>query len=210
MAALALAALVGAGESTASEQRAAAPKSVRLIAPDRIAPVPSDGDLERLPALAPPARPKAKEVHAGADARFRLLPLPIAESAGVLTADGYRVAIAGIGPSDPRELCGTQPEWKCGAAALTAFRAFLRGRSIRCRVPDERPPGGETVVTECTMAGRDVGAWLVGQGWARRSGEAYVEEDRQAQSAARGFFGPPPKSYVPSFSETSASVSGTP
>lgn len=212
MAALAALAMAGAAEAPAAETREAAAKSVRLIAPDRVAPVPSDGQLERLPARAPPARRKAKEVHVGADARFRLLPLPIAESAGVFIADGYRVAIAGLGPSDPGETCGEGEgeAWQCGAAARTAFRAFLRGRSVRCRVPDERPGGNETIVTVCTVAGQDVGAWLVSHGWARRSGEAYEEEERLAESGRRGLHGPPPPAQVPSFSSISAQVSGTP
>lgn len=184
-------------------------KSVRLIAPELIAPAPSAGRLERLPALAPMQKPGIAPKAVIRPARFRLLPLPIAESAGVLLADGYRIALAGIGPSDVGENCGVSG-WPCGATALTAFRAYLRGRSLRCRVPDERPPGKEIVVAECTLAGADIGAWLVRHGWARSSGGVYAEEEKLARERRLGLFGPPPPIYAPSFPSINAQVSGTP
>lgn len=201
--------LAAPGGTIAEELSGPAPKSVRLIAPELVSPAPSDGELERLPAKEPPARKKPFETVVSADARLRLLPLPIAESAGVIIAGGYRIAIAGIGTPDIDEQCGPE-KWNCGAAARAHFRAFLRGRSVRCRVPDKRPSDNETIVTACSVAGLDIGAWLVSQGWARRSGDVYVDEGKLAEDKRQGFFGPAPSIYVPSFSAISAEVSGTP
>jgi endonuclease YncB( thermonuclease family) len=195
--------------TSAEETTGAAPKTVRLIAPELVSPVPSDGELERLPAIEPPATKKPFQTVVSSDARLRLLPLPIAESAGVLIAGGYRIAIAGIGTPDVDERCGTE-KWKCGAAARAHFRSFLRSRSVRCRVPENRPSDSETIVTACSVAGLDIGAWLVSQGWARRSGDVYAQEAKLAEDKRRGFFGPAPPVYVPSFSAISAEVSDTP
>lgn len=209
---IALLALLGAVPFAAAQTVTDKPaKGVRLIAPELIAPAPATGDLERLPAILPPAKAKPAPMRAVApDARQRLLHLPIAEAAGVFTADGYRIALAGLGPADPEELCGEERRWNCGASARTAFRAFLRGRSVRCRVPEERPSDAETLVTQCSIAGQDPASWLVAQGWARRSGEDYASEEEEARAHRRGFFGSPPPAYAPVLPSISAQVSGTP
>lgn len=199
-----------AGAAWAQSTAGGAGKTVRLIAPELIAPAPSSGGLQRLPALLPPpvAKKAVKRSVVGNAAHFRLLPLPIAEAAGLFVADGYRIALAGIGPPDRDEKCGDG--WPCGALALTAFRAYMRGRSLRCRVPDDRPSGTEIIVTSCFLGGRDIAAWLVEQGWARRSGEAYAAEDLAAQSHRRGVYGTAPSAYASSLPSISAQVSGTP
>lgn len=164
-------------------------RAVRLIAPDRIAPAPSDGALERLPPSTPPEKPRriARNV---VDERIRPLALPVAEAAGRLAAGGFVITLAGIVPTPEDRLCAapTGAPWPCGRLARTAFRAYLRGRTLKCRIPAEPAATGEPVVTECTIAGADVAEWLAGQGWAMAEGERYAALDMAARAAQRGLW----------------------
>lgn len=163
--------------------------SARVIASGTIAAPQLDGDIQRIPARPSlsPAASKPQPIAAADPSRWRirLLHQPVAISAGEIEAGGYRLVLEDIAPTDPAMTC-TSPSgknWPCGLQARTAFRAYLRARSIRCKVPAQ--PSGQTVQTACSLAGEDVAAWLVTHGWARSAKGG-------AAPKGVGLFGPPP------------------
>jgi len=142
--------------------------------------------------LALPPKPAAP-----GDWKPTVLPRPVANAAGLIEARGYRIALAGIDPVDAEEQCTFEGDaWACGIGARTAFRAFLRGRSVACVVPPE--PDREVIVAPCKVGKQDVAAWLVENGWARAlPGGDYVALGETAEQAARGLYGAPPPSAAP-------------
>lgn len=98
---------------------------------------------------------------------------------------GSRVRILGIDAPELAQQCrdAARREWPCGRRAEAALRAWLGTDAVRC-VPAYTDRDGRPVA-RCAARGRDVGAWLVENGWAldypRYSGGAY----RVAEQAAR-------------------------
>ena len=161
------------------EERAAftEAKVIRQIAPETIAAPPaSDVALVRedpRPPLGELGQARTRRPGGSSAINGTLLHRPVAGSAGRIEASGYRIRIAGIIPTSPDRICqdagGTADP--CGMRARTAFRQFLRGRAIRCDVPDT--PGEEEVEAECWLGVVDIGAWLVDHGWALPDGDRY-------------------------------------
>lgn len=119
---------------------------------------------------------------------------PFSDQAGVLTIAGKSVKLVGIIPTDVDRMC-TGPSgksWPCGQAARTAFRMYLRGRSIDCDLPSANWQG--TVTGACRYVRVDLSAWLVRFGWAEPEPgsplAALVDEAKQKQ---RGIYGDDPR-----------------
>lgn len=180
-----------AEEAEAKPVPPAAP-APRAVAPSIIAIPPVDpGTLQRVdprPPLstiapaAPPKKPPPKP----------LLFQPVAEAAGVIVAGGRTITVSDVGVVADGETCA-RPEggqWPCGRAARTAFRSFLRGRAATCDFPEGEVP--DTLSTTCRLGTRDIGAWLVENGWARADGGKYEELERAAKAAGRGIYGKGP------------------
>ncbi|WP_366015453.1 thermonuclease family protein [Mesorhizobium sp.] len=168
----------------------------RAIDPDVIAqPELPAGELERIEpreplsklALAVPPKPKMPD-----DWNGTKLFQPVAPAAGLIDAKGYSVAVSGIDVVRQEETCTTDGKsWPCGIRARTAFRAFLRGRAVVCKVPPEG--GHELIAAECRIGKQDVGQWLVENGWARAAkGGPYADAGEKAQKAKAGIFGSAP------------------
>lgn len=157
--------------------------------PDTLAREPVRAPLSVLAAPQPPAPPpKADEL----PKRWRLVHGAVARDAGVLDAAGITLILPGIDIVSSDETCPRLVEgsWPCGMAARTAFRAYLRGRALNCRVPDM--PVEEAIVTDCLLQGEDPARWLVQRGWARAKQDgAFVAEGEAARSSGHGIFGPP-------------------
>lgn len=176
---------------------AAAPPLPRSVAPSVVAVPPVDpAALERvdprpplsdIAAAAPPKPPPPKP----------LLFQPVADAAGIIVAGGRTISIGGVAPLDDGETCDRQGggTWPCGRVARTAFRAFLRGRAVTCDFPEGDVP--DRLTTQCRIGQRDLGAWLVENGWARASGDAYAQQAKSAADGKRGMFGPGPSSLPP-------------
>lgn len=116
---------------------------------------------------------------------------PVASAAGRIKADDRSVAIAGIDIVDPDRSCDASDggTWPCGMRARTAFRYWLRGRAVDCDLDNARK-SGDRLIAQCALAGQDVGAWLVDQGWALADRQGpYVEAGKAAREAGRGVFG---------------------
>ncbi len=217
-----VAAAVAAEPGAVLAQTGAAPaRGPRIVAPDLIAPPPiAPSDLQRIaprPSLdgsvihgndIVPARPKPKAAKLlKADP---LLFKPVAEQAGVIVAAGRTVTLAGVDPLPVDEICGADAgnPWPCGMAARTAFRGFLRGRAVRCEFPKGDVPA--QVVVPCRLGNRDLGEWLVANGWARAADDVYKDQAEAAEEAKRGVYGPPPRALDASLRAAAAGSSQVP
>lgn len=168
----------------------------RAVDPEAIAPLPLQSEaFERIDprpplsklALAMPPKPKMPDDYDGTK-----LFNPVASAAGLIEAKGYSVAISGVDIVRQDETCSDNDKsWACGVRARTAFRAFLRGRAVVCKVP---PEGGRDVIAaECRIGKQDVGQWLVENGWSRAAkGGPYEDAGEKARTAKKGIFGPAP------------------
>lgn len=180
---------------TPPERQPSLPSS-RPIEPEVIAPPQLDpAELERLPAreplsdlslaVPPPPRP---DVEWKGTTLFR----PLATGAGRIRAQGRTVTIAGVELVGPEESCADQGrQWPCGARAMTAFRAFLRGRAVICDIPGEADSGDFTA--RCRLGKQDIGEWLVANGWARAPADSpYAQAGEKAEKGRKGVYGHAP------------------
>ena len=100
-------------------------------------------------------------------------------AAGIVEKGSKSIQLIGIAATPVDEQCGSGPDvWPCGRVARAALQRFVRRRVVECRAPEGQPADG---VAHCTVAGRDIGEWLVSQGWARAEGPRYAA----AESAKR-------------------------
>ncbi|MEX0345264.1 MAG: thermonuclease family protein [Rhizobiaceae bacterium] len=176
------------GETAGQAVTSAENQLDRIVGEDVIAiPDFDPGSLERLPARKSLSHPETSDGEKLSGSR--LLYGPVATAAGLIEAQGIRIRLAGIEPTLPDMLCGKEPDLKfpCGKMALTAFRAWLRGRAIEC---DFAEPGtSEIIEASCSVGGRDAAAWLVKNGWAKaHSGGAYASLESAARSSGSGIF----------------------
>ena len=160
----------------------------RIVGEDRIAvPDISAAALERLPPREPLSSTEKPGARAGTGKRLLFRPLAVA--AGVVEAQGHRIRIAGIKPVPPEKKCQTQTgqDRPCGKQALTAFRSWLRGRAIDCDLTNQVQ--ADEISASCDLAGKDVGAWLVRNGWAHaEEGSDYQALESAARDDGRGLF----------------------
>ena len=162
----------------------------RDVAPEASRPRLDDRPLTRLP----PREPLAPPADENPRADSTLLHRPLAIGAGVLSFGGRDLEVAGIVPTQPDRLCATETgeRWPCGMVARTAFRNYLRGRSLDCDVPDAEWEG--TADAACRMMETDIGLWLAQSGWAEaEAGSPYSEAGAEAREARRGIYGADPR-----------------
>jgi endonuclease YncB( thermonuclease family) len=117
----------------------------------------------------------------------------IAGVATVLDGDtveihGQRIRLYGIDAPEGRQVCRRDGrDWRCGQAAAHALADHIGRRPVACQ-PRYTDRYGRAVAV-CRVAGEDVGAWLVREGWAlayRRYGTDYVTDETAAKAARRG------------------------
>lgn len=169
-----------------SESAAEAVSSLRSAAPGiRAVETPpyaaaNPGDLPRVPMTAPAA---ATSIIPEREVFNR----PVAVDAGTMKAGRTTLRVAGIDPISPEARCADGPQtWPCGIRARTAFRSWLRGRSVLCSVPaDQR--GQADLTVSCAVGEADIGEWLVANGWAAAaSGSRYADLGDAAKAERRG------------------------
>jgi endonuclease YncB( thermonuclease family) len=174
----------------------AAPPSSRMVAPKVVAPPQvSVDDLEREApreplsqlSLALPPPPKPSNKWSGTPF-FR----PVATESAVFESMDRTITIAGAGSLSSDETCLSHGvSWPCGVRARSAFRLWLRGRALVCKLPPDSD--AVSIVAPCRLGKQDVGAWLVSNGWARAlPGGPYEQAEEKAQAAGLGIFGEPP------------------
>ncbi|MDE1991444.1 MAG: hypothetical protein KGI75_03035 [Rhizobiaceae bacterium] len=119
---------------------------------------------------------------------------PFADRAGILTIGGKSVQLPGIIPTDADRTCigPNGKEWPCGTMARTAFRMYLRGRTIDCDLPS--PIWKGTVTGACRYARIDLSEWLVRFGWALpEAGSPLAALADEARAQKRGLYGDDPR-----------------
>lgn len=179
----------------------------RSVAPDIIAvPEIEPHLLERIEPRAPlaevqqtPETPVEPENQPAATqpAQQTILHKPVALAAGVIEAQGHKIALAEIIPTEVDEQCTDNGKsWSCGTYARTAFRNWLRGRALTCTVPAQ--PSQETVISECMLGNFNPAEWLVEYGWARAQADSeLIALEDIAREERRGMFGPAPSQELP-------------
>ena len=107
-----------------------------------------------------------------------------------LKVSGHRVRLHGIDAPESAQTCRADGKpWSCGTAATSALRKRLAGRPVACEERDRDRYG--RIVAICRIAGKDVNAWMVAQGWAlayRKYSTDYVPQERAAKAARRGLW----------------------
>ena len=119
----------------------------------------------------------------------------IAGIASVIDGDtlevyGQRIRLHGIDAPESRQLCRLDGKpWQCGKDAANALADKIARRLVTCE--DLGRDRYKRIIGRCTVAGEDMGAWMVQQGLAlayRRYSLDYVDEEADARAARRGIW----------------------
>lgn len=119
---------------------------------------------------------------------------PLSGRATVIDGDtlelrGQRLRLWGIDAPENRQTCERSGEtYRCGQVAANALDRHIGGRPISCIERDRDRYG--RIVVQCSVSGRDIGAWMVRQGYAIRytayAGMSYLSDEAAARLARRG------------------------
>lgn len=147
--------------------------------------------LSQIAAPVPPAPPKPV---ADLPKKWRQVGNSYASAAGIIEAGTVSITLAGLDTLTVDETC-TAPSgevWPCGMVARTAFRSYLRSRTLNCELPEGLID--TAIATECLLAGEDPAKWLVQNGWAwANKGGPYGGDGENAKQQGRGIYGSPPR-----------------
>ena len=103
---------------------------------------------------------------------------------------GQRIRLFGIDAPESAQLClAENKRWRCGQQAALALDDKIAGRPVACTEKDRDRYG--RIVAVCRLAGEDLNAWLVTEGWAlayRRYSKDYVDEEETASAARKGIW----------------------
>lgn len=118
-----------------------------------------------------------------------------AKDADTIGIAGHAVRLDGIDALEKKQTCvrldGSQ--WPCGQEALSALEAYLEGQEAVC---DDLKPGLLRFRARCRVGDRDLGQWIVRQGWALawvKYSDAYIADETYARNARQGAWsGKPP------------------
>ena len=138
--------------------------------------------LERLPAVEPPPPPQKPPE----PVRWKQ---PVIKASGILEFNGTVMELSGIRPLELDQTCQSEDgrQWPCGRFARTAFRNFVRSRTLSCRPASEIPATG-TLRSRCDLGGKDLSGWLVRNGWALPSLKIFSEALQEAKRDKRGMW----------------------
>ncbi len=147
--------------------------------------------LSQIAAPALPAPPKSVE---DLPKKWRQVGNGIASAAGIIEAGTVSITLAGLDTLTVDETC-TAPSgevWPCGMVARTAFRSYLRSRTLNCELPEGLID--TAIAAECLLAGEDPAKWLVQNGWAWANKDGlYGGDGELARQQSKGIYGPPPR-----------------
>ncbi len=119
----------------------------------------------------------------------------VAGTASVIDGDtievhGQRIRLHGIDAPESRQLCRLDGKpWQCGKDAANVLADKIERRLVTCE--DLGRDRYARIIARCTIAGEDLGEWLVLQGLAlayRRYSLDYVDQEADAQAARRGIW----------------------
>ncbi len=102
-----------------------------------------------------------------------------------LEIQGQRIRLHGIDAPESRQLCRLAGKpWQCGKDATNILADRIARRPVTCE--DLGRDRYKRIIARCTVAGEDLGEWMVSQGLAlayRRYSHDYVGEEADAQAA---------------------------
>jgi len=159
------------------------PLLVRDVTPPTMTARPRPTTLAQAHAPSPtPAAPAEKD-------RQERLFNPIVVGAGTLKTRDGEIHLAGIAAPAFEAMCGENPaQWPCGHMARAALQKFIHSRAVECTIP----AGADKIPdpAECQVGGDDMSEWLVAQGWAKRDGAKFEDEEEKAREAKLGLWSP--------------------
>jgi endonuclease YncB( thermonuclease family) len=108
-----------------------------------------------------------------------------------ISIDEVRIRLEGIDAPEAGQTCQRRwfGAWPCGSAATAALQGLLAGQSVRCERRGTDKYG--RVLGVCFVAGRDVNAAMVRQGYAWafvRYSASYVREEAAAKAERLGIW----------------------
>ena len=103
-----------------------------------------------------------------------------------LRVAGHEIRLAGIDAPELHQTCrrAGQP-YACGLEARAALLRLTRDGAVTCDLVGHDRYGRD--LARCAAGGRDIGAWLVGHGFAVAYG-GYADEEEQARRAGAGLW----------------------
>ena len=111
-----------------------------------------------------------------------------ATDGNTLYFQGKSVRLFGIDAPEPRQYCCLdERKWNCGRRAIKELRNMIMNLEVRCQEKHEDKYG--RIVAVCHVAGEDLNAWMVANGWAlanRAESEDYVDEEEAASRESKG------------------------
>ena len=109
-----------------------------------------------------------------------------------LEIHGMRIRLWGVDAPESSQLCRGEDslQYRCGAQAANDLDSFIARRPVNC-TPVAADQYGRTVAT-CSVAGADIGEWLVHNGlaldWPQYSKGKYGSSQREADRSGRGMW----------------------
>ncbi len=101
-----------------------------------------------------------------------------------------RIRFHGIDAPESGQLCRLDGKpWQCGKDAANALADKIARRPVTCE--DLGRDRYKRIIARCTVAGEDLGAWMVQRGLAlayRRYSLDYIAEEADAQATRRGIW----------------------
>ncbi len=103
---------------------------------------------------------------------------------------GQRIRLDGIDAPESGQPCRLDGKpWMCGRDAAKALSDRIGRRAVHCAELDRERR--ERIVAKCTVAGEDLGEWMVANGWAVAYylySYEYSRAEQRAKSARRGIW----------------------
>jgi endonuclease YncB( thermonuclease family) len=107
-----------------------------------------------------------------------------------LEVQGQRIRLHGIDAPESSQICRLDGKpWQCGKDAANALAGKIARRPVTCEESDR--DRYKRIIARCTVAGEDIGDWMVVNGWAvayRRYSQDYIDEEAEAQAARHGIW----------------------
>jgi endonuclease YncB( thermonuclease family) len=107
-----------------------------------------------------------------------------------LEVAGERIRLHGIDAPESRQVCFIDGKrWQCGKDAANILTDEIARQAVTCE--DLGRDRYKRIIGRCTVAGEDIGAWMVSEGLAlayRRYSLDYVDQEADARAARRGIW----------------------
>ena len=114
----------------------------------------------------------------------------LVSAAGIIQSGNSILHISDIAPLDLDAICTTKSgkHWPCGRFARTAMRGLIRGRAIKCEPVTKQPEPSSSLLVHCRSGNRNIGEWLVKQGWAKDNNGRFADQMQFAQKVKTGMW----------------------